>query len=261
MYFQDRRVQDISIAPGDVFTFAPVTFIAMNDEMREHRPTIVNVIGSGLVSADKLLIEAARGSSNLLLTGEADCDQDRLARAIHAVSLRRRQRIAEITEIPRIARSNGRSSTARRARPRDAHRGRSAPIGSHVLLDGVFTELSRPRDCPGAVDRRGTGCPGLLGSKIIARCASFLAPTLVLLERIVNINSGTMNFAGVRDVGAVLRAQLDALGFTTRWVDGAPFGRAGHLVAEHSGLGPRSSSSATSTPCSSRRARFSASSS
>jgi glutamate carboxypeptidase len=62
---------------------------------------------------------------------------------------------------------------------------------------------------------------------------------LALLERIVNINSGTMNFAGVRDVGAVLRAQLDELGFTTRWVDGASFGRAGHLVAERGGTGPR----------------------
>jgi glutamate carboxypeptidase len=62
---------------------------------------------------------------------------------------------------------------------------------------------------------------------------------LTLLERLVNINSGTMNFAGVREVGAVLRAELDALGFTTRWVDGAPFGRAGHLVAEHAGTAPR----------------------
>jgi len=60
-----------------------------------------------------------------------------------------------------------------------------------------------------------------------------------LLEQIVNINSGTMNFAGVREVGAILRARLDALGFTTRWVDGASFGRAGHLVAEHAGAGPR----------------------
>jgi len=101
MYFQDRRVQDITIAPGDLFTLAPVTFFALNDEMRAHRPTIVDIIGTGFVpSADKLLIEAARGSSNLILTGEANCDQDRLARTIHAVSLRRRRSIVEITEIP-----------------------------------------------------------------------------------------------------------------------------------------------------------------
>jgi len=62
---------------------------------------------------------------------------------------------------------------------------------------------------------------------------------LALLQRIVDINSGTMNFAGVRRVGDVLRTELDSLGFTTRWVDGAPFHRAGHLVAEHPGPGPK----------------------
>src|SRR5688572_27173134 len=66
---------------------------------------------------------------------------------------------------------------------------------------------------------------------------------LALLERVVNINSGTMNFAGVREVGAIFRTELDALGFKTEWVDGTPFGRAGHLVAEHAaqqgGTGPR----------------------
>ena len=53
-----------------------------------------------------------------------------------------------------------------------------------------------------------------------------------LLERVVAINSGTLNLAGVRAVGDVFRAELDRLGFTTRWEDGAPFERAGHLVAE-----------------------------
>ena len=49
---------------------------------------------------------------------------------------------------------------------------------------------------------------------------------LALLERLVNINSGTMNFAGVRQVGDILRARFDTLGFNTRWVDGAAFHRA-----------------------------------
>jgi glutamate carboxypeptidase len=62
---------------------------------------------------------------------------------------------------------------------------------------------------------------------------------LALLEQLVNINSGTQNTAGVREVGRVLRAELDALGFATRWEDGAAFGRAGHLVAERTGRGPR----------------------
>ncbi len=65
------------------------------------------------------------------------------------------------------------------------------------------------------------------------------AEGMALLERLVNINSGTMNFAGVREVGGILRSELDKLGFETRWVDGAPFGRAGHLIAERTGSGPR----------------------
>ncbi len=62
---------------------------------------------------------------------------------------------------------------------------------------------------------------------------------LALLERAVNINSGTQNLAGVRAVGRLFDAELTALGFTTRWVDGAAFNRAGHLVADHPGPGPR----------------------
>jgi glutamate carboxypeptidase len=62
---------------------------------------------------------------------------------------------------------------------------------------------------------------------------------LALLERAVNINSGTQNFAGVREVGKLFAAQFAALGFETRWVDGAPFNRAGHLVAERRGKGPK----------------------
>jgi glutamate carboxypeptidase len=62
---------------------------------------------------------------------------------------------------------------------------------------------------------------------------------IALLERAVNVNSGTQNFAGVREVGRIFGAELESLGFTTRWIDGAPFKRAGHLIAEHPGRGKR----------------------
>ena len=74
---------------------------------------------------------------------------------------------------------------------------------------------------------------------IVAYVDAHNAQALALLERVVNINSGTQNFAGVREVGAIFRSSLDALGFSTRWVDGAAFQRAGHLVAEHRGTGPK----------------------
>ena len=72
-----------------------------------------------------------------------------------------------------------------------------------------------------------------------AYAASRDAEAMTLLERLVSVNSGTQNAAGVREVGRMLRAEYDAIGFTTRWVDGAAFGRAGHLVAKRSGVGPR----------------------
>lgn len=58
-----------------------------------------------------------------------------------------------------------------------------------------------------------------------------------LLRRLVEQNSGTLNLAGVRAVGEIMRAELEPLGFTVRWVDMAATGRAGHLVATHRGNG------------------------
>jgi glutamate carboxypeptidase len=59
------------------------------------------------------------------------------------------------------------------------------------------------------------------------------------LERMVNVPSGTLNVAGVREVGALYRAELAALGFTTRWIELPPeMHRGGHLVAERAGKKP-----------------------
>ena len=74
---------------------------------------------------------------------------------------------------------------------------------------------------------------------IVAAVDSGNASALALLETAVNINSGTHNFDGVRAVGDLFRKEFDALGFRTTWVDGAGFKRAGHLVADHPGTGPR----------------------
>src|SRR5215204_2247075 len=74
---------------------------------------------------------------------------------------------------------------------------------------------------------------------IVAAVDTGNADALALLEKSVNINSGTHNFAGVRAVGDLFRKEFDALGFKTTWVDGTAFKRAGHLVADHPGRGPR----------------------
>jgi glutamate carboxypeptidase len=59
-----------------------------------------------------------------------------------------------------------------------------------------------------------------------------------LLEQIVNINSGTLNTEGVRQVADVVAPHFEALGFSVRWEDGKSYGRAGHLIAERAGRGP-----------------------
>lgn len=58
---------------------------------------------------------------------------------------------------------------------------------------------------------------------------------LELLKKVVNINSGTLNFDGVKKVGMVFRQEFESLGFNTRWVDGTSFNRSGHLIATHVG--------------------------
>lgn len=71
--------------------------------------------------------------------------------------------------------------------------------------------------------------------RLVAEVDARADEAIALLERTVSVNSGTMNFDGVREVGRLYRAEFDALGFETEWIDGAPFDRAGHLVARMRG--------------------------
>jgi glutamate carboxypeptidase len=75
--------------------------------------------------------------------------------------------------------------------------------------------------------------------KIVEQIDLDLSQSLETLKKVVNINSGTLNFAGVREVGDIFRAQFDELGFKTQWVDGSLFNRAGHLVASYGSRGPK----------------------
>ncbi|WP_299973148.1 M20/M25/M40 family metallo-hydrolase [uncultured Pseudoteredinibacter sp.] len=59
------------------------------------------------------------------------------------------------------------------------------------------------------------------------------------LKAAVNINSGTMNFAGVERVGRLYQQQFDELGFRTEWLLGKAFNRAGHLQASYGSKGPK----------------------
>ncbi|MEH6435646.1 M20/M25/M40 family metallo-hydrolase [Massilia sp. DD77] len=72
--------------------------------------------------------------------------------------------------------------------------------------------------------------------RIVAEVRAWSGDATVLLERSARINSGTMNLAGVRAVGAVFAQEFEKLGFRTAWLDMPPdMRRAGHLVAVRDG--------------------------
>jgi len=57
-----------------------------------------------------------------------------------------------------------------------------------------------------------------------------------LVEKVVNINSGTLNIDGNKTVGKIFQAELDQLGFNTYWVTyPETVKRSGHLFAEMRG--------------------------
>ena len=59
--------------------------------------------------------------------------------------------------------------------------------------------------------------------------------TVGFLQRMVDQNSGTMNIAGVEAVRRMVEPEFRELGFKTEWIDMKAAGRAGHLVARHTG--------------------------
>ena len=59
---------------------------------------------------------------------------------------------------------------------------------------------------------------------------------ITFLKDVVNINSGTLNLKGVKEVGMVFKDEFDKIGFKTTWIEmPEEMNRAGHLFAETSG--------------------------
>ncbi|MBX9665059.1 M20/M25/M40 family metallo-hydrolase [Novosphingobium sp.] len=79
--------------------------------------------------------------------------------------------------------------------------------------------------------------PALTGpeKRMAATVAANEARDLALLEKLVNQNSGSRNIAGVKAVAEMVRPEFEALGFTVKWLPMEQTGRAGHLVAVHTG--------------------------
>lgn len=76
-------------------------------------------------------------------------------------------------------------------------------------------------------------------TKILSSVDNHEQSSIELLKKIVNINSGTMNFDGVKMVGNVLMEEFKALGMNAYMTSGESFNRAGHLIATNdSNKGP-----------------------
>jgi glutamate carboxypeptidase len=72
--------------------------------------------------------------------------------------------------------------------------------------------------------------------KLVERIDKNYQETVALLEEVININSGSLNLEGVREVGRVFEREFQKIGFQTEWVDvPAEVKRAGHFVATRTG--------------------------
>ena len=76
--------------------------------------------------------------------------------------------------------------------------------------------------------------PSAVESAMVKAVDAETPAAIGLLEKLVNINSGTMNLAGVVAVKDVVAPRIEALGFKVQWMPMESLdGRAGDLVAEH----------------------------
>jgi glutamate carboxypeptidase len=72
-------------------------------------------------------------------------------------------------------------------------------------------------------------------AQMAAQVEANYEPSVTLLQQLVDVNSGSMNFAGVEQVGRMMRAELEPLGFKVEWKPMAATNRAGHIFATHTG--------------------------
>jgi glutamate carboxypeptidase len=72
--------------------------------------------------------------------------------------------------------------------------------------------------------------------KIVSSVIKNKDEAIQFLEKVVNINSGSLNVDGVRKVGAIFDEEFKSIDFETQWIDmPADMNRAGHLFAETKG--------------------------
>ena len=173
-----------------------ILVVAKTWRRRRHRPGI----GSGAVGAVyDLLSEDKRRAVEIIVEGDAE---------------KRRPEYPDDTVPPPDSYSTGSSDHQRTS---IVKRSNGFVVAAALSLVVGVALLGAQATRPPAADEKA----------IAAWIDAHNGEALSLLERAVNINSGTDNLAGVRQVGTLFKAEFDALGFKTTWVDGAPFGARG----------------------------------
>ncbi|MBL4605679.1 MAG: M20/M25/M40 family metallo-hydrolase [Flavobacteriaceae bacterium] len=71
--------------------------------------------------------------------------------------------------------------------------------------------------------------------KIVKTIERNNSEAIQFLEKVVNINSGTMNHKGVKEVAFEFKKKFDKIDFQTNWIDMSEVNRSGHLFAEKKG--------------------------
>jgi len=145
------------------------------------------------------------------------------------------------------------SSVSIAPRVRSASRGRRAlqpAVLSAWLIFAACASSGGPAvDSTAASHGPATGSPaqtlpattapvGLTATEtaVIAEVDRLTPAAVLFLEQIVNVNSGTMNHDGVREVGRMFELEIRALGMETTWIPmPEDVNRAGHLFAETAG--------------------------
>ena len=106
------------------------------------------------------------------------------------------------------------------------------PTGRIAMRRGIVV-LMLAVTCAGVNAQGGASLTGT-ETEMARTIDAHVNSDLALLEKLVDINSGTMHPEGVVAVKDVLVPRFEALGFKVRWVPmEAETGRAGDLVAEH----------------------------
>lgn len=109
-FFEGRREASFELRPGSTFIAGPFTFLAVNDEMRRAYPTLAGILGpeddqslqpsTTTDATPSAMIVLATAGRHALIISEPGCDQARLARTLHDLSLVRARQPIVLAKLP-----------------------------------------------------------------------------------------------------------------------------------------------------------------